>query len=76
MAGSEDKPPPSARALAWMERAVWILIFLGLLAVSLGIFLVRGPGSDGHLLGIFLIGKGAIAVVAGIAMIWFRSRWP
>jgi hypothetical protein len=81
MAGSDDerhsdKPPPSGRALVWMERAVWLLILLGLLAITLGIFLVRGEGSDGVVLGYFLIGKGAIAVVAGVVLIWFRSRWP
>lgn len=73
MPGSEDKPPPSAAALTWMERAVWILIFLGLLAFTLGLFLVRGQS---ELLGYFLIGKGGIAVAAGVVLIWFRSRWP
>ena len=80
MAGSDDskidKPPPSGKALRWMERAIWLLILLGLLAVTLGIFLVRGHGANGPLLGYFLIGKGAIAVVAGVALILFRSRWP
>jgi len=81
MAGSDDdggsnKRRPSAKALVWMERAVWLLILPGLLAVTLGIFLVRGDGADGLLLGYFLIGKGAIAVAAGVALIWFRSRWP
>jgi len=81
MAGSDDgsdvdKPPLSAKALVWMERVVWLLILLGLLAVTLGIFLVRGGQPNGPLLGYFLIGKGGIAVVAGIALIWVRSRWP
>ena len=81
MAGSDDerssdKRSPSRKALVWIERAVWLLILLGLLAVTLGIFLVRGDDSDGVMLGYFLIGKGTIAVVAGIVLIWFRSRWP
>lgn len=72
MAGSE---PKSAKALAWIERLVWIFIYGGLLAVSLGLFLRLGS-ADGHLLGSVLMVKGGVAVLAGVVLIWLRSRWP
>lgn len=76
MSGSEDgaRTPLSARALAWIERLVWILIYGGLLAVSLGLFLRLG-GADGHLLGTVLLVKGGIAAAAGVVLIWVRSRF-
>ena len=67
--------PPSPKALAWIERLVWILIYGGLLAVSLGLFL-RMQGDDGDVLGTVLVVKGGIAAAAGVVLIWLRSRWP
>jgi hypothetical protein len=62
-----------ARKLAWIERLVWILIYGGGLAISLGLFILRGGDP---LLGWFLIGKGGIAAAAGVVLIFVRSRWP
>lgn len=63
----------SARALIWIERLVWILIYGGALAAVLGLFILRG----GHeLLGWLLIAKGGLAAVAGVVLIFLRSRWP
>lgn len=77
MSGSDDRArkPLSAHALAWIERLVWILIYGGLLAVSLGLFLRLG-GESGHLFGTVLMVKGGIAAAAGVVLIWLRSRWP
>ncbi len=75
----------SARALLWMERLVWILVYGGLLVFVLGLAVLQfGPRSlggkgegmtDAEVLGYFLLGKGAIAVAAGVVVIWLRSRW-
>jgi len=67
--------PVSAKTLVWIERLVWILIYGGLLAVSLGLFLRLGTG-DGHVLGYVLMVKGGIAAVSGVVLIWVRSRFP
>lgn len=58
-----------------MQRLVWIFIYGGLLAVSLGLFLRLGS-DGGHLLGTVLIVKGSIATVAGVVLIVLRARWP
>lgn len=70
-----DKPVESrsAGALVWIERLVWILIYGGALAAVLGLFILRG----GHeLLGGLLMAKGGLAAVAGVVLIFLRSRWP
>jgi hypothetical protein len=50
--------------------AVWVLIYGGLLAASLGWFL---PGAD-RSWSALLIGAGVLAVAAGAALIVLRSR--
>jgi len=65
---------PGSKTLIWIERLVWILIYGGGLAASLGLFILRGGSSE--LLGWFLIAKGGIAMAAGVVLIWVRSRWP
>lgn len=61
----------SERAIVWVERLVWILLYGGLLAVSLGLFVLR----EGETFwGWLLIGKGAIVAVVGAVLIWVRSR--
>jgi predicted membrane channel-forming protein YqfA (hemolysin III family) len=60
----------SARALAWIERLAWIYIYTGLFAVVLGIAsLGRSNGAAWSLMVI-----GAALTVAGIVLIWVRSR--
>lgn len=59
--------------LLWMERLVWILIYGGALAASLGLFVLRGGDAP---LGGGLITVGAVAAAAGLLLIWLRSRWP
>ncbi len=75
MAASEttdNKKTVSPQTLAWIERLVWILIYGGLLAVVLGLFLVRG--GESVTLGSVLLAKGGIAAGAGVFLIWLRSR--
>ncbi len=78
MLGSKDakedtRREVSAKTLTWIQRFVWILIYGGLLAVSVGLFLTRGP-DDGHLLGTVLMIKGAVVAAGGVFLIWLRSR--
>lgn len=63
----------SPKALVWIERLVWLLIYGGLLAACLGLFLLRGGDA---LWGGLLLGKGGLAVLTGVLLIWLRSRWP
>lgn len=75
MAASEttdNKKTVSPQTLALIERLVWILIYGGLLAVVLGLFLVRG--GESVTLGSVLLAKGGIAAGAGVFLIWLRSR--
>ncbi len=75
----------SAKTLLWIERLVWIFIYGGLLVFVLGLALWQfGPHSSGRkgdgmtdaeVLAYLLLGKGALAVLAGVLMIWLRSRW-
>ena len=60
----------SARALAWVERLAWITIYVGLFAVVLGIA-SRGR-SEGAAWSLIVI--GTVLTVAGIVLIWVRSR--
>ena len=61
----------SERSKLWVERLVWILLYGGLFALSLGIFVLR----EGEAFwGWILIGKGAIVATVGAVLIWVRSR--
>ncbi len=53
-----------------IEKWVWILIYGGLLLLSLGLFVLRGDAVFGHT----LIGAGAAGVALGALLIWIRSR--
>jgi len=68
-----ERPPP--RWLGHVEALIWVLIYGGLLAVILGVFLMKQGLSDAELLGWILLVKGGVAVVIGALMIWIRSRW-
>jgi hypothetical protein len=57
---------------ATVEKLVWVLIYGGLLFGGLGLFVDR----EGSVLGIVMVAAGALAVLAGIVLIWFRSRMP
>ena len=53
-----------------MEKWVWVLIYGGLLLISLGLFVSRRDGTFGGA----LIACGTLAVAAGAVLIWIRSR--
>jgi hypothetical protein len=60
----------SARALAWLERLIWILIYGGLFSLVLGLATrVREAA-----IGWALIAGGAVIAAAGVVLIWVRSR--
>jgi len=55
---------------ATIEKLIWVLIYGGLLVLSLGLFVLRQDGVFGHT----LIGSGALGVALGALLIWIRSR--
>ncbi len=57
---------------AALETWIWVLIYGGLLAVSLGVFVLLRGG----LLGWPLVAVGALAVVLGLVFIVVRARMP
>lgn len=59
-----------ARAIAWVERLVWILIYGGLLLIILGI----ATGGTHLIAGWSLGAIGSVATAAGVVLIWVRSR--
>jgi hypothetical protein len=57
-------------SLATLDKLIWALIYGGLLALCLGLFVQRE-----HVpLGATLVTAGALVAVAGVALIWVRSR--
>jgi hypothetical protein len=52
---------------------IWTLIYGGLFAAGLGIALARN-GDEAA--GTSVIAVGAIAIAAGVVLIWVRSRMP
>lgn len=68
-----SKPPQVKHApsgLAWLEIAIWVLIYGGLLAMVLGGFVQHTQGEDASL----LYGAGGLALLAGVGLIYLRSR--
>jgi hypothetical protein len=55
---------------ARLEALTWVLIYGGLLALSLALFVLRDSAPFGWTL---VVGGGA-ATVAGVVLIWLRSR--
>jgi hypothetical protein len=53
-----------------IEKWVWILIYGGLLVLSLGLFVLRQEPIFGHT----LIACGGVGVALGALLIWIRSR--
>ena len=54
----------------WIENLSWVLIYGGLLAVTLGIATGRADEATGW----SLAAPGAVAAALGVALIWVRSR--
>ena len=57
---------------ATLEKYTWPLIFGGLIVGGLGFFVDR----QGAVLGMPMTVVGALAMVAGVVLIWLRSRMP
>ena len=55
---------------AALEKLIWVLIYVGLLAVCLGLFVRLRDGS----LGLSIIAAGGTASALGAILIWVRSR--
>jgi hypothetical protein len=55
---------------AAVETLVWVLIYVGLLLVVLGLAVQRLEVA----LGWSLVGVGAVMAAVGVALIWVRSR--
>ena len=55
-----------------LEKWVWLLIYAGLLALCLGVFLRHGAAG----LGWTVMLAGGAAVVLGVVLVWVRSRRP
>ena len=53
-----------------IDKLIWVLIYGGLLALCLGLFVQRN--AEG--LGWILIALGAVVAVAGAGLVWVRSR--
>ena len=60
----------SPNAIAWVERTIWILIYVGLFAIVLGV----ASGGTHQVAGWSLGLLGGIAVATGIVLVWVRSR--
>ena len=52
------------------ERAIWVLIFVGMGVGALGFSLQR----QGEAFGWAVLAAGLVAIAAGIVLIWVRSR--
>jgi threonine/homoserine/homoserine lactone efflux protein len=55
---------------ATVEAWVWILIYGGMLVLSLGLFVRRSDAALGWVLGV----AGAVLVATGVLLIYLRSR--
>ena len=55
---------------AFAERAAWILIFAGLLAGGFGVTVL----DDAVALGTGVLLAAGAALIAGVVLIWMRSR--
>ena len=56
-----------------LETLTWVLIYSGLLLAALGFFMRRG-GSE--MVGWALVAAGAADTIAGVVLLWLRSRRP
>ena len=53
-----------------LEKLIWVLIYAGLLAVCLGLFVRLRDGA----LGLSIIAGGAAASALGAFLVWVRAR--
>ena len=60
----------SARAIAWVDRLVWILVYAGLFSFVLGLATLNAHEPTAWT----LVAASAVLVPAGVALIWVRAR--
>jgi hypothetical protein len=53
-----------------VEKLIWVLLYGGLLVLSLSVFVARRTDTLGALLTL----AGGVATVVGVALVWLRSR--
>jgi hypothetical protein len=56
-----------------LETLTWLLIYSGLLIAGLGVFVLRGGEA---MFGWALMAVGAADALAGVGLLWHRSRRP
>jgi hypothetical protein len=57
---------------AGLDQLIWVLIYGGLLLVSLGLFVWRRAAPSGWA----LVALGSLLAAAGALLVWVRSRRP
>jgi hypothetical protein len=60
----------SARWIAWVERLAWILIYVGLFMVVVGLATLERH----FVAGWSMMAVGSVLTIAGVVLIWVRSR--
>ncbi len=70
MAFFKDYKGTTNARLVRIERAVWTLIYGGLLAIVLGLFIDQSGAQDASL----FYQLGGLAVAGGVVLIYVRSR--
>jgi hypothetical protein len=61
---------PSAKAIVWIERLIWILVYVGLFAVVLGLATLSRSVPTAW----SLITVGGVLAAGGVVLLWVRSR--
>jgi hypothetical protein len=60
----------SPRTVAWIERLIWTLIYVGMFTAVLGLATRSRDSATGW----SLIVLGAVVAAVGVVLIWVRSR--
>jgi hypothetical protein len=58
------------RTVAWLERLIWTLIYGGLFTAVIGLATQGRDAATGWA----LVVAGAVVTVAGVVLVWVRSR--
>ena len=61
---------PSAKAVVWVERLIWILVYVGLFALVLGVATLSRSATAAW----SLITMGSVLAAGGVVLLWVRSR--
>jgi hypothetical protein len=61
---------PSSKAIVWIERLIWILVYVGLFAVVLGLATLSRSAAAAW----SLITVGGVLAAGGVVLLWVRSR--